>query len=56
MGIGLFVMSSLTRVSIEEMTRATLPFLIPLLLSLLVITFVPEICLWLPDLVFGRAL
>ena len=56
MGIGLFVMSSLTRVSIEEMARATLPFLMPLLLSLLVITFVPEICLWLPDLVFGRAL
>lgn len=54
MGIGLFVMSSVTRVSMESMTRATLPFLVPLLLSLVVITYVPEISLWLPDLVFGK--
>ena len=54
MGIGLFVMSSVTRVSMEAMTRATLPFLVPLLISLLVITYVPAISLWLPDLVFGR--
>lgn len=55
MGIGLFVMSSVTRVSMEAMTRATLPFLIPLLLALMVITYVPGISLWLPDLVFGPA-
>lgn len=54
MGIGLFVMSSVTRVSMEAMTRAVLPFLLPLLLSLLVITYVPQVSLWLPDLVFGR--
>lgn len=53
MGIGLFVMASVTRVSMESMTRATLPFLIPLLLALLVITYVPAISMWLPDLVFG---
>lgn len=54
MGIGLFVMSSVTRVRMEAMTRAVLPFLLPLLLSLLVITYVPQVSLWLPDLVFGR--
>jgi len=48
------VMSSVTRVRMEAMTRAVLPFLLPLLLSLLVITYVPQISLWLPDLVFGR--
>ena len=53
MGIGLFVMSSVTRVSMESMTRATLPFLIPLLLALMVITYVPAISMWFPDLVFG---
>ena len=47
------VMSSVTRVSMESMTRATLPFLIPLLLALMVITYVPAISMWLPDLVFG---
>jgi tripartite ATP-independent transporter DctM subunit len=53
MGIGLFVLSSVTKVSMEAMTRAVLPFLIPLLLSLMVITYVPQISMWLPDLVFG---
>ncbi|MGQ0650704.1 MAG: TRAP transporter large permease [Betaproteobacteria bacterium] len=55
MGIGLFVMSSVTRVSMEAITRATIPFLLPLLVSLLVITYVPALSLWLPDLVFGKA-
>lgn len=55
MGIRLFVMSSVTKVSMDAMTRATLPFLIPLLLSLMMITYVPGISLWLPDLVFGAA-
>ena len=31
----------------------TLPFLVPLLISLVAITAVPELSLWLPDLVLG---
>ncbi len=55
MGIGLFVMSSITKISLEAITRATLPMLIPLLAALVAITYIPEISLWLPDLVFGRS-
>ena len=55
MGIGLFVMSSVSRVSMEAITRATIPFLIPLLVSLMVITYAPGLSMWLPDLVFGAA-
>jgi TRAP-type C4-dicarboxylate transport system permease large subunit len=30
--------------------RATLPFYVPLLLTLLILTFVPEISTWIPSL------
>ena len=38
------------------MARATLPYLLPLLLALALITYVPALTLWLPDLVMGPAL
>ncbi len=53
MGIGLFAVSAVTKLSVETVTKATLPYLVPLLLALLAITFVPQISLWLPDLVMG---
>ena len=37
----------------EAVARATLPFLIPIMLAVLMITFVPEISLFLPNLVYG---
>ena len=54
MGIGLFVAARVAQVSPEQVLRATLPFMVPLLLGLLVITFFPQLTLWLPDLVFGK--
>jgi tripartite ATP-independent transporter DctM subunit len=53
MGIGLFVMSSISRQSVEALSWAILPFLVPLLISLALITYVPEISLWLPNLLYG---
>ena len=49
MGVGLFVVSNFTGVSIESMVRACVPFLVPLLLTLGVITYVPELTLALPQ-------
>jgi TRAP-type C4-dicarboxylate transport system permease large subunit len=34
--------------SVERTTMAILPWLIPLLLSLIAITLIPELTLWLP--------
>ena len=48
MGIGLFIMSNITGLRVEQVTRASLPFMVPLLVVLLIITFVPEISLWIP--------
>jgi tripartite ATP-independent transporter DctM subunit len=53
MGIGLFVTARIADMTPEEVLRGSLPFLIPLFVSLLVISFVPTLSTWLPDLVFG---
>ncbi len=48
MGVGLFVVSNFTGVGIEKIVRACVPFLVPLLLTLGVITYIPELSLFLP--------
>ncbi len=54
MGIGLYVISGVARLRVEDVIRSSWPFLIPLLIALLVITYVPALSLWLPNLVFGK--
>jgi tripartite ATP-independent transporter DctM subunit len=48
MGLVLFVLARVARLSIERTTMAILPWLIPLLVSLGLITYLPAISLWLP--------
>lgn len=48
MGVGLFVVSNFTGVPTEHIVRACLPFMVPLLFMLAVITYVPELTLFLP--------
>jgi TRAP-type C4-dicarboxylate transport system permease large subunit len=50
MGMVLFVLGRIANLSIEKTTMAIVPWLIPLLFSLLLITYVPQISLWLPQL------
>lgn len=50
-GISLFVAAEITNCKLTEIIREVLPFLIPLVVSLLVISFVPETVTWLPDLI-----
>ncbi len=53
MGIGLFVAARVAGIPVEMVLRATIPFLVPLLVSLVIITVFPQLSLWLPNLVFG---
>jgi TRAP-type C4-dicarboxylate transport system permease large subunit len=53
MGIGLYIMVEVAKVPFEKITVAVLPFLIPLIVVLILITYVPALTLWLPDLVLG---
>ncbi len=48
MGMVLFVLARVAKLSVERTTMAILPWLVPLLLSLVVLTYVPAIVLWLP--------
>ena len=52
MGMVLFVLARVAKLSVERTTMAILPWLVPLLGSLAVITYFPSLVLWLPRLVF----
>jgi TRAP-type C4-dicarboxylate transport system permease large subunit len=54
MGMVLFVLARVANLSIEKTTMAIVPWLIPLLLSLVLITYVPQIALWLPHLLMRQ--
>ncbi len=48
MGMVLFVLARVAKLSVERTTMAILPWLVPLLVSLVILTYVPAIVLWLP--------
>ena len=48
MGMVLFVLARVAKLSVERTTMAILPWLVPLLLSLILLTYIPAIGLWLP--------
>ena len=48
MGMVLFVLARVAKLSVERTTIAILPWLFPLLGSLVLITYVPSISMWLP--------
>jgi len=52
MGMVLFVLARIANLSFERTTMAILPWLVPLLASLVLITYVPQISLWLPRLIY----
>ena len=47
-GMVLFVLARISRMSVERTALAILPWMIPLFIALLLITFIPSISLWLP--------
>ncbi len=49
-GTSLFVCAKVADISIERIYKAILPFLIPLIFVLLLITFVPSLVTWLPNM------
>jgi C4-dicarboxylate transporter, DctM subunit len=52
-GLNLFVTSGITGMSIMHVTRAALPWLMVLLVFLVIITYIPQITLFLPNLLFN---
>ncbi|WP_096697363.1 TRAP transporter large permease [Polaromonas sp. AER18D-145] len=52
MGMVLFVLARVAKLSVERTTIAILPWLVPLLGSLAIITYFPKLVLWLPKMVY----
>ena len=51
-GLDLFVTAGITQMSIGEVVHAALPWLSVLLVFLVIVTYVPAMTLWLPNLLF----
>lgn len=52
-GWNLYIMCDVADITFAQMVKATIPLLIPLLICLLIITFVPQTVLALPNLLLG---
>jgi C4-dicarboxylate transporter, DctM subunit len=53
-GLNLFVASGITNMTLAEVVRASVGWLMILLGFLIVVTYIPEISLYLPNLLFGK--
>ncbi len=52
-GLNLFVASGITGESIKEVVKSVLPWFLVMLFGLILITYIPEISLWLPSKMMG---
>jgi C4-dicarboxylate transporter DctM subunit len=53
-GLNLFVLSSIARAPLSEAVRGIWPFTLVMVGFLLLVTYVPELSLWLPTLIYGN--
>jgi len=51
-GLNLFVTSGITGMSIMQVVRAALPWLSVLLVFLVIVTYIPQLSIWLPNKLF----
>jgi C4-dicarboxylate transporter DctM subunit len=51
-GLNLYVASGISRLGLTETTKACAPWILVMLVYLTVITYIPIISLWLPQLLF----
>jgi len=53
-GVSLFVVAHITETKVERLMRAILPFLVPPIIVLFLITYIPSLVTWIPDMAFGK--
>ena len=51
-GMVLYVLARVAKIPFEQCVVGTAPFLIPLVVVLLLVTFIPGITMWLPTLIY----
>ncbi|ADV46986.1 TRAP transporter large permease [Nitratifractor salsuginis] len=53
-GLNLFVTSGITGVSLKDVIVYSLPWSLTILVGLLLVTYIPQIALWLPNMMYGH--
>jgi tripartite ATP-independent transporter DctM subunit len=54
MGLALFLVADIAKVKMKEVLREMMPFYVPLIVTLLIITYVPAVTTWLPRWAMGQ--
>jgi len=52
-GLNLFVLSSVSEEPMSEVVKGIVPFVIALFILLIIVTYIPQVSLWLPNLIYG---
>jgi C4-dicarboxylate transporter DctM subunit len=52
-GEHLFIVSTISRVPLESIIRYALPFVLTLIISMIIVTFIPGVTMVLPNLLYG---
>jgi C4-dicarboxylate transporter DctM subunit len=52
-GLNLFVISNISKIPLAQVLRGTMPFFVLMVGLLLVVTYIPIISTWLPNLLMG---
>jgi C4-dicarboxylate transporter DctM subunit len=53
-GLNIFIAKGAFKASFSELAISAIPFVLLSIIGLLIITFVPQISLWLPTMAYGR--
>lgn len=54
MGLALFLVADIAKVTMRDVLREMAPYYVPLAVTLLLITYIPELTTWVPRLAVGR--
>lgn len=53
-GVGLYVISGITKIPLEKLSVAVLPMMIPVFVAIFLVAFIPGLSLWLPQVMLGN--
>ena len=53
-GMCLYAVSSISNVSISDLTKELWPYLLGIFIVLIVVMYIPQVSLWLPNLLMGK--
>ena len=53
-GMSIYMLSPIAGIPVNKLFRAVAPYLVPLLVALAILTYFPQVSLWLPDLLYNK--